>query len=431
MRLLIIFLFSLSVMSQIYAQNSKVNAYSLNGGTAHLGNGEVIEDAQIVIHRGTILFVGKNGDFDVEQENKLNDSFFAEIINTSGKDIYPGLIALNTIAGLTEIDALRQTRDYNEVGSLNPHVRSCIAYNTDSEILPTLSGNGILSVEATPRGGRISGKSSLMKTNAWNWEDALLAEDIGIHMNWPNQFRKTGWWGNPGSIKENEKYSEQVEEVYNYFSEALAYSKNSDPETENLRFEAMREIFKGKKKLFVHVDAARTILEVLEFKKKFDLNLVLVGASEAWQIADIIAENKVPVVLGELHSLPEYRADDIDQVFKSAAVLQDAGVFLALSVSGSWQVRNLPFMAGTAVAYGMDYESAIAAVTGNVAKIIGVEDLGLLAEGKRATLFISSGDVLDMQESIIEKAFVDGTDIDLNENRQFELYNKFRNKYTD
>ncbi|MEX0811679.1 MAG: amidohydrolase [Chitinophagales bacterium] len=410
------------------AQSGSVNAIAFNGGTAHLGNGEKIEDAQIVIHRGSILFVGKNGSFDVERENKLNDSFFAETINTEGKHIYPGFIGLNTIAGLNEIDALRQTRDYNEVGSLNPHVRSCIAYNTDSEILPTLSANGILSVEASPRGGRISGKSSLMRTKAWNWEDALIAEDIGIHMNWPNQFNQKGWWANPGGIEANEKYDEQVNEIYKYFKEARAYVQLKQPETENLRFEAMRPLFEGEHKLFVHVNSARTILEVLEFKKEFKLNLVLVEAKEAWRIADLIAESATPVVLGNLHSLPEYRSDDVDQVYRNATILQDAGVFFALSLAGSWEVRNLPFIAGTAVAYGLDYESAIAAISGNAAKISGVDNLGILAQGNRATLLISNGDVLEMKESTIEMAFIDGEKIDL-ENRHTALSKKFRTKY--
>jgi imidazolonepropionase-like amidohydrolase len=410
------------------AQSDKVNAIALSGGTAHLGNGEKIENAVVVIQNGHILFVGEKSEFDVERENKLNDSFYAEIINTYGMHIYPGLIALNTIAGLNEIDALRQTRDYDEVGALNPHVRSCIAYNTDSEILPTLAANGILTVEATPRGGRISGKSSLMRSKAWNWEDALVKEDIGVHMNWPAQFRQTGWWANPGTIKENEDYKTQVDEIYNYFDEALAYSKVENNDPENLRFEAMRDVFNRNIKLFIHVDESRSILEILELKKKYEIDIVLVGAKEAWRIADIIAKSETPVVLKNIHDLPSNRADDIDQVFRLPAILDKAGVKFALSIGGSWEVRNLPFVAGSAVAYGLDYEKAVASITGNAAEICGAENIGTIEQDKAATLIVSQGDLLEMQESIIEYAFIDGKMIDLS-NRHLELYEKFQGKY--
>lgn len=410
------------------AQSGKVNATAFVGGTAHLGTGEKIEDAMVVVHMGKILFVGKKGAFDVEQENKLNDSFYAEIINTEGKHIYPGLVALNTIAGLNEIDALRQTRDYNEVGQLNPHVRSCIAYNTDSEILPTLAANGILTVEATPRGGRISGKSSLMSTKAWNWEDAIVKEDVAIHLNWPSQFSHSGWWANPGSTKPNEDYQKHVDEIYNYFDEALAYSKNDKNNPENLRFEAMRDLFKGAIKLFVHADEARSILEILELKKKYGIEVVLVGAMEAWRVADIIAKSETPVILDKIHSLPDYRADDIDQVYRMPAILDEAGVKFALSIRGSWEVRNLPFIAGSAVAYGLDYEKAVASITSNAAEICGAENIGTLEQNKMATLIVSKGDLLEMQESVIEYAFIGGKRVDLS-NRHLELYEKFQEKY--
>lgn len=162
----------------------------LRGGTAHIGNGQVIENSIIRFENGKITFVGTSGEFIPDDNTK--------IIDAAGKHIYPGLIAANTTIGLSEIEAVRATLDFNETGELNPNVRSIIAYNTDSKIIPTIRSNGVLLAQITPRGGRISGTSSIVELDAWNWEDAAYKTDIGIHLNWPSKFSQTGWWAEPG-----------------------------------------------------------------------------------------------------------------------------------------------------------------------------------------------------------------------------------------
>ena len=132
------------------------------------------------------------------------------IIDIKGKQVYPGFIASNSTIGLTEIDAVRATNDFREVGFINPHVRSLIAFNTDSKVLYTVRTNGILVCQATPRGGLISGTSSVMAMEGWNWEDAVYKEDDGIHLNWPRSYNKSGWWAEPGESKRNKEYQQKI-----------------------------------------------------------------------------------------------------------------------------------------------------------------------------------------------------------------------------
>jgi imidazolonepropionase-like amidohydrolase len=157
--------------------------------------------------------------------------------------------------------------------------------------------------------------------------------------------------------------------------------------------------------------------------------VVIIGGRDSWQIVDFLRDNNVAVILGRIHSLPTGNDSDIDQPYKTAAALYQAGVRFGISIEGFWQLRNLPFQAGTAVAYGLPYEQGIKAISGGIADILGVGNrLGTLEAGKAATLFIAAGDVLDMRSSVVDTAFIDGRLIDLN-NVQRQLYERFQEKY--
>lgn len=391
----------------------------ITGATIHVGDGSVIENGSILFDKGKIVAVGTN----------VNAPANAKKIDAKGKQIYPGFIAPATTLGINEIDAIRPTHDMREVGGWNPNVRSLVAYNTDSRVTPTVRSNGILLAEVAPQGGRISGTSSVVQLDAWNWQDAAYGTDNGIHMNWPAFYHHTGWWAEPGPTELNKKYDDQVKEVTDYFTQAKAYSELDKPEVENQKFESMRGLFDGSEKLFVHVDGAREILAVIDFKRATGLNVVIVGGSESWRVADHLKENNIPVVYEQVHSLPDYPEDDVEQPYKTPAMLAAAGVDFCFGLGGSWEQRNLMFHAGTAVAYGLDPETAVAALTSKAAQILGVGDkVGVLKPGMDATLFISTGDALDMRTSIVEYAFINGRQIDL-DNKQKDLYRKFSNKY--
>lgn len=393
---------------------------TLVGGTAHIANGDVIENCVIQFKDGKITFVGKAGE-SVPDDN-------SRFINIAGKHVYPGIIAPNTTLGLNEIDAVRATRDYRETGTVNPNVRSIISYNTDSRIIPTVRSNGILVAQVIPVGGLISGTSSVVELDAWNWEEAAYKSDLAVHVNWPSIFNTRGWWAEPGGREENKDYKKTVNELYDYFEQAKAYYAENIHLEKNLRFEAMCGLFNGEKKLIVHTNGSKEIMAAVDFKKYFNLDVIIAGGKDAWMVAGILRQNKIPVILGSLHALPSRAEDDIDLPYKTPYMLHQAGVEFCFSMQGSWEQRNLIFMAGTAAAYGLNKEEALMSITANTARILGLENLGTLEAGKDATLIISTGDILDMRTSNIETAFIRGREIDL-DNKQKALYRKFRDKY--
>lgn len=396
----------------------------LTGGIAHIGNGEVIENSVIGIDKGKILYVKPMGAVKLNSEE-------AEIINISAQHVYPGFISPNNTLGLTEVDAVRATRDFAETGVFNPEVRAVTSFNTDSRISPTVRSNGVLITQATPRSGRICGTSTVMHLDGWNWEDAILKADDGIHVNWPNRFKRTGWWAEPGPTKQNDKYKSEIDELKAFMLRAKAYSESSSVAF-NQKLNACKGLFNGEQNFYLHVNDAKGIMEAVLFAEEIVAKKpVVVGASESWLVVDFLSAKNIPVILERTHSLPANSDNDIDQPYKTAKTLYDNNVLFCFDYAGDMEAmgsRNLPFAAGTAVAYGLPYEDAVKGLTSNAAKILGIDDLcGTLESGKDATLFVSNGDALDPLTNDVNYAFVEGRKVDL-DNPQKYLYRKYKAK---
>jgi imidazolonepropionase-like amidohydrolase len=393
------------------------------GATAHLGNGTVIANSAIAFEDGKLTLVADATTIRIDRTK------YKTVYDASGKHVYPGFIAPNTTLGLVEIEAVNATVDYADIGQYNANLRSLVAYNTDSEVIPTVRSNGVLLAQITPQGGTISGSSSVVQLDAWNWEDAAYRVDEGLHLNWP-QMRSFGGWdtGNP-ETKKNDQYEKDVLALSRFFEEARAYALQPIPEVKNLRFEAMRGLFDQKITLYIHTDNAKTIQESVLFAERFSMRKVLVGVSDAWLVADFLKTNHVPVILGRTQSLPSREDEDVAQKFKTAALLQEKGVLFAFSNDGFWKQRNLSFQAGQSVGFGLPMEAAISALTLNSAMILGIDKTcGSLETGKDATLFISEGDALDMRTCQVTAAFIQGRTIDL-DNKHKQLYKRFEQKY--
>ncbi|MBL7791775.1 MAG: amidohydrolase family protein [Saprospiraceae bacterium] len=414
----LIFAFSAMAQSPVPAR-AQSKPVCITGATAHLGNGQVIDNALIAFENGKLTRV--------EAYQQGADLRNYEVVDAKGKHVYPGFIATNTTLGLVEIGAVRATNDNAETGTLNPSARSIIAYNTDSEVTPTVRSQGVLLAQITPQGGLVSGSSSVVQLDAWNWEDAAYATDIGLHLNWPARLSFSFF---TGESTRNERYEQQIRDIEQLMEEAAAYARQGQPAVKNLKLEAMRGLFSKEKKLYVSVNGARDITQTVLLGKKYGVSVVIVGGRDSWMLTDLLKENNVSVILGRTHSLPGRDDDDVDQPFKTPAMLHQAGVLFCISNDGFWQQRNLAFQAGHAVGYGLPYEAALSAITLNAAKILGIDKrAGTLETGKDATLFISEGDALDMRTSKVTRAFIQGRDIDL-DNKQKVLYRKFKEKYS-
>ena len=400
----------------------------ITGATIHIGNGQVINNGYITFDKGKITGVG---------EGAAPSIAGYEVINGAGKQVYPGFICPMTTLGLIEIEeGAKGTVDNEETGEFNPHVRSLVAYNTDSKVIPTVRSNGVLLAQPVPSGGTISGTSSVVQLDAWNWEDAAYKKDMAVHLNWPSAgggrgrgAGRRGFAAAPGAETPAERAQKAIDGLNTLFDEAKAYAESPKPDVTNIRMAAMKGLFNVTKKLFIIADEAKQIMQAVEFAKKFGVQAVIVGGKESYLVTDLLRENNIPVIIRETQALPERPEDDVYEPYKLPLKLQNAGVLYGLTGIGFWRQRNLPFEAGEAVGYGLTKEQALSMITLNNAKILGIDKTtGTLETGKDANLFISGGDALDEITIDVQNAFIQGRNINL-DNLHKQLYRKFASKY--
>ena len=397
----------------------------VKGGTVHVGDGRTIDEGAVGFRGGRIDYVGYG--YGVQ-------AVYDTVIDAAGKHIYPGLILPDNTLGLQELELVRATHDFDEVGEMEPEVRTLTSFKTDSRLIPTVRSNGVLIEQVTPRGGVVSGTSAIVQLDAWDWEDAAVRSDDGVHLNWPRAFVRSGWWADPGetSREKSDERVKKLEEIRRFFQRAKAYHEQASRDVVDLRMNAMRGLFDGSQTLFAHADMAREIQEAVLFAKELGVKrLVIVGGYDAWRVADLLRDNKVDVILRRLHSLPLREDDDIDLPYRLPALLKERGIRFCLGYSGDHEpmgTRNLAFLAGTASAHGLSREEALQAITLDAARVLGIDkDYGSLEVGKSATLFISTGDALDMRTNNVEHAFIAGRRIVLDDHQKV-LYRQYRSR---
>lgn len=417
---------TISVGLHTWAQQTPAPAQfetiTIKGATAHIGNGTVIENSVIVFSDGKITAIGNT-----------STPSQGRVINAEGKHVYPGFIAPGKSLGLIEVNAVRASNDQDEIGDFIPNIRSLIAYNAESKVVESMRPNGILLTQTTPKGGRISGTSSIVQLDAWNWEDAVVKEDDGIHMNWPNSFTRGRWWlGEERGWKPNKNYTKQLEEIKSYLANSAAYGKKMTP-TKNEGFNAMQGLFDGTKKLYIYAGGEKEIIDAVTTAKDNGVkSVVLVGGYEAYKIIPFLKQNNIPVLVQRTHSRPNRDDDDYDLPYKLPKLLVDGGLLVGIqnSSTSNFQTRNLPFYAGQVVGQGMDKEQALKLITSNTANILGIGDsYGTLETGKSATFFVSEGDALDIRSNQLTHAFIDGREISL-ETHQTSLWKRYMGKYS-
>ncbi|MEM7085437.1 MAG: amidohydrolase family protein [Bacteroidota bacterium] len=410
-----------------WAQQTPAPAQSetitIKGATTHVGNGTIIENSVLVFNNGKITAIG----------NATTPSQ-GRVIDATGKHIYPGFIAPGKSLGLIEVNAVRASNDQDELGDFIPNIRSIIAYNAESKVVESMRPNGVLLTQTTPKGGRISGTSSIVQLDAWNWEDAIVKEDDGIHLNWPGSFSRGRWWlGEERGWKPNKNYEKQLGDIESYFANAKAYGKSSTT-SKNEGFIAMQGLFDGSKKLYVYASGEKEIIDAVTKSKEMGVqSMVLVGGYEAHKIIPFLKQHNIPVLVQQTHSQPNRDDDDYDLPYKLPKLLVDGGLLVGIqnARASNFQTRNLPFYAGQVVGQGMDKEEALKLITSNTANILGIGNrYGTIETGKSATFFVSEGDALDMRTNQLTHAFIDGRAISL-ETHQTELWKRYMGKYSD
>ncbi len=405
---------------------------ALVGGTVHTISGATLENATVLFVDGKITAIGADVSLPEGTES----------IDATGKHLYPGMIAANTRIGLVEIGAVRATRDFQEVGDIKPNVRAETAINPDSEIIPVTRANGVTLAQSVPSGGLISGRSAVIELDGWTWESMTLKAPVGLHVFWPRMlpFRGGGFFffGPQQSPEEQKKRRDgDIQKIKGAFAAARAYAKAKAAEAQkgvpyhgtDLRWEAMLPVLNKEIPVFVHADEMTQIEAAIDWASQEDIQMVLVGGRDAWRVRERLKEKDIPVILAGVHTLPMRRWEPYDAPFASAAKLHEAGVRFCIGVAfDASNVRNLPYHAATAAAYGLPKDEALKAITLYPAQILGVADrVGSLEVGKDATLIVTNGDPLEIRTSV-EMEFIEGRRIDLS-SRHTQLYEKYREKY--
>jgi imidazolonepropionase-like amidohydrolase len=405
----------------------------LKGGDIHTVSGGVLARTDLLLVDGKFAAVG--GTFKAPAGT--------QVIDVTGRRIYPGLIAASSPLGLEEIQSVRATVDTKEIGTITPHVRAQVAFNPDSEMIPVARANGVLTVLTRPEVASdaghprsiLAGQSALMRLDGWTWEDMTLRARVGLHVYWPLMPINRGPRPLPGA---RDPLKEELAALRTAFTTARAYLRAQEaatglPVETDLRWEAMIPVLKGEEPVFVHADDIRQISAALDWAREERLKLILVGARDAWRVADRLKAADIPVIIDGTHNLPLRRDDGYDDVYANAGRLHAAGVRFCIANAGgdrggATNARNLPYEAAMAAAFGLPPAEALKAITLYPAQILGVgAELGSIETGKRATLIVTDGDPLEIPTQVV-LAFIDGAQIQLR-SRHTELYDKYRQRY--
>ncbi len=396
---------------------------ALSGATIHTVTDGVIENGVILMEHGLISAVGT--DIALPSGTK--------IIDVSGKHIYPGLIDAYSTVGISEIGAVGVSSDVNELGDFNPNVRAEVAVNAESRHIGTTRAAGVLVTLTTPEGGLISGMSSAMSLEGWDWEEMSLESTAALNVNWPNPNpdRRGGRGFGPNPQEPPPTYGEQIQKLDDFFAEARAYRDATMAGTEmrtDSRYAAMIPALEGDIPVVVSADGAGQINDAISWAQKEGLRIVIRGGADAIHVSDRLVAEDIPVILTSTMAPPVRDYEGYDGAYSMPARLYRAGVRFAISGgSGSLYSDRLPWEAGVAVAFGLPEEEALKAVTINAAEFMGISDkVGSLEPGKQATLLITTGTPLDMT-SDIEQSYIQGREIDMN-NIQYHFFQKYMEK---
>ncbi len=404
-------------MNAQMTQKAQSGTFALTNATVETITNGTLQNGTVVITDGKISAVGTD----------ISAPAGATVVDCSGLTIYPGLIDGGTRLGLSEVGSDPRTRDYNEIGDVIPHIQALTAVNPNSVLIPVTRVNGVTTSLAVPTGGLFPGTAALINLHGYT-PDQMYAGFKGVVMNFPTTGRRGRW--DRRTDEEIEKASKKaVEKLTDVFAKAIQYHKidsatGGKAQEYYPEMEALLPVVRGEMKLLVNVDASKDIISFLEWMKDRSLDVVICGASEGWRVADKIAEAGIPVITGPVLGMPNRSYDKYDKPYANAGLMVKAGVKVAIKTDETENVRNLPYNAGFAAAYGMGTEEALKAITIVPAEIFGVADkLGSIETGKIANLFVTDGDPFETKTKV-KHVFINGWKIPI-ESRHTLLYQEF------
>lgn len=420
----------LILLASLSLARAQGETYAIRNARIVTVTGPVIENGTVVIANGKIAAVGTN----------VSIPSGAKVIDATGLWVYPGLIDAGTVLGLTEISSVAGTVDTAEIGENNADIHVDIAIHPDSAHIPVTRVGGITTVLTAPRGGLIAGQSALINLDGWVPKEMVLKSPVGMHVNWPggsgppSEFASFG--GRRSSAEARREQERQIENLKKILRDARAYADARDARQKDptlprlktdLKLEALIPVVRGQMPLIISVNDDRDIRSVIAFADEMKVKVIISGGAEAYKVADQLKARDIPVIVGPIYRLPTNEDDPYDIVFANPGLLSKAGVKIAFQTLDSAHVRDLPYQAGLAAAFGLPKEEALKAVTIYPAQILGVADkIGSIEVGKIANLIVTDGDPLEIRTQV-KHLFINGRQIPL-KSKHTELYERYKSR---
>ena len=408
-------------------------AYVIRNARIVTVSGPEIENGSVVIKDGKVAAVGAS----------VSIPPGVESIDARGLTVYPGMMDAGTSLGLVEVgQGAPGTVDTAETGDLNPNAKAIIAVNPHSAHIAVTRVDGVTSAVTLPLGGLISGQAAVINLVGTTPLEMALVPYAALVINYPRVAGRGGEFA--GEQQQNTNLSEalatgerQLEQIRKMLRDAEAYGRAQDayandkslPRPDrNIVLEAFAPYLRGERPVVFRADREPEIRGAIRFAEEMKLKPIILGGDDAWKIAGLLKEKNVPVIVTGILNLPLREDDPYDTLYENAAKLQQAGVRFCISTGNNGSaVRNLPFYAGMAAAFGLPKEEALKAVTLYPAQIMNVANsLGSIEVGKIANLVVTDGDLLETRTHI-RRLFIDGRDVPLT-SRHTELYDAFKNR---
>lgn len=395
------------------------------GGDVYPVDSGVISGGVVLVEGGLITAVGAGDAVEIPAD--------AERIDAAGMNVYPGLINAYSDIGMREIDSVEETVDRAETGRLNPNVRSWVAINPDSELIPVARNGGVLTTLVAPGGPFIAGQAAVVRLDGWTWQDMLLRGPAAMVVSWDAMEP-----GADSTAQRAKLRAPRYAQLDDLLDAAKRYGQRraaaGGVQPIDLRMEALLAVIGGDLPIIASAERRTTIEAAVAYATERKLKMVIYGGHDAAGCADLLKASGVSVILPGTYRLPLRGDDAYDAPYTLPARLKQAGVKFCIAAErtgypgGASNARNLPYQAGNAVAYGLDADKALRSITLSAAEILGVDDrVGSITVGKEATLLVVSGDVLQV-EPRVEFAMIHGRPVDLG-SKHVTLYRKYLEKY--
>ncbi len=410
----------------------------LKGGKLLTVSHGAIENGVLVISGGKIAAIGAAGSVKISKD--------AEVIDVTGMTVYPGLIDSECYLGLTEISAEGSTNDLIETSDeIMPHMHVYDAFHAESELIPVARLNGITNAIVAPQSqDTLPGQDAFVQLDGKSANDMLLDRDIAMPLNFTGEQRRNESWekrkypqtrmGLAAQLRQAfidaQDYSERWSEYEKKKSDTAAKPDDKkgppSPPKRDLKLEALLPYLQGKKPIVLAAQEPSDLETAAGLAQQFKLRFVLNHVSHSQPVLDYVASLKVPVIVGPIYEAPK-NYERYDAVYKLPGELYKRGVKIAFASYDAHAVRNLPYAAGYATAFGLPHDEALKAITLNPAEIWGVADqLGSLDVGKTANVVVADGDPLDVKTDV-KRIFIAGRQVPMT-SRQTALRDRYSAK---